>query len=324
MPLAEPYFVEETDTAALPAGKPADFWAEYVCRNHGTMGFHFADPATFRGGTILQRYAGHQLIDFWSDGIVYVRSHEDVRSDGDEGLRLIVPTAGTLYLSQDDVSAWITPGQGVLVTKALPFDLAHSGRARAWVMNLPTWALRHDEGHGHELFNLRQGVGSVVVSMITQLGAQRRAVDATAFASVCDTIAELLTMCLRPRPELPDNLAAVDAAVRDHVRRHAANPELTPAAIARALGWSLRQVQLALQHSGTTPAELLRTRRLDLARRLLREAPTSRTIADIAHASGFRSLSAFGASFHARFGMTPQDARASMRAESAIRDMTDW
>ncbi|WP_406129180.1 AraC family transcriptional regulator [Streptomyces canus] len=309
MSLAETYVVEKTDTAVLSAGEPADFWAEHVCRNHGTLTFRFAAPATFRGGTILQRYGEHQLIDFWSDGIVYARSPKDVRSDGDESVRLLVPAAGTLHLSQDGVNRRIRPGQAGLVTKARPFDLAHSRRARAWVMNLPAGALPQDEGTDCMLLDFGQGLGSVVGNMIAQLGAQRRAVDGTAFTSVYDTIIELLAQCLRPRPELPDTLAAVDAAVRDHVRRHATDPELDPAAIARALGWSLRQVQLALQRSGTSPAELLRATRLDMARRLLREAPAGRTIADIAHTSGFRSLSAFGASFKARFGMTPQDAR---------------
>ena len=309
MSLAETYLVEETDTAALSAGEPTDFWAEHVCRNQGTLTFRFAAPATFRGGTVVQRRIGHQLIDFWSDGIVYARTPKDVRSDGDDSARLIVPTAGTLYLSQGKVSTQITPGQAGVVTKARPLDLAHNGWARAWVMNLPAGALPHDEGSGRVLLDFAHGLGSVVGNMIAELGAQRRAVDGAAFTSVCDTVVELLALCLRPRPELPDTLAAVDAAVRDYVRRHATDPELDPAAIARALGWSLRQVQLALNCSGTSPAGLLRATRLDIARRLLREAPAGRTIADIAHASGFRSLSAFGASFKARFGVTPQDAR---------------
>lgn len=309
MSLAEPYFVEQTDTAVLSAGEPADFWAEHVCRNHGTLTFRFADPAAFRGATIVQRYAGHQLIDFWSDGIVYGRSRKDVRSDGDESLRLLVPTAGKLHLRQGGVSTEIKPGQAGLVTKAVPFDLAHGRRTRAWVMNLPTGVLPHDEGAGVARIDLTQGLGSVIGSMIAELGAQRSAVDGPAFSSVCDTIIELLALCLRPRPELPDTLAVVDAAVRDYVRRHAANPDLTPAAMAQTLGWSLRQVQLALHQSGTTPGALLRTARLDLARRLLREAPAGRTVADIAHASGFRSLSSFGASFKARFGVTPHEAR---------------
>lgn len=145
--------------------------------------------------------------------------------------------------------------------------------------------------------------------MITELGAQRNALDGATFSSVCDTVTDLLPLCLRPRPELPSTLAAVDAATRDYVRRHAVEPDLTPEAIARALGWSLRQVQLALHHTGTTPAALIRNTRLDVARTLLRQAPAQRTIADIAYSSGFRSLSAFGAAFKAQYGLTPQEAR---------------
>ncbi|MEV5850567.1 helix-turn-helix domain-containing protein [Streptomyces sp. NPDC051985] len=309
MSLAGTYSVQETDTAVLTAGESTDFWAEHVCRNHGTLGFRFAAPATFRGGTIVQRHIGYQLVDFWSDGIVYTRSPKDVREDGDESLRLLVPTLGTLHLSQDDISTRIAPGQAALVTKARPFDLEHSGRTRAWVMSLPSGVLPPGEGADGAPLDLGQGLGAVVGSMITQLGAQRRSLDAAGFSLVYDRIIELLGLCLNPRPELPDTLAAVDAAVRDYVRRHAADPALTPGTIARSLGWSLRQVQLALHRTGTTPAGLLRTARLDLAHRLLRDAPAGRTVADIAHASGFRSLSAFGTSFKARFGVTPQEAR---------------
>ncbi|MCW7944289.1 hypothetical protein AAW14_20185 [Streptomyces hygroscopicus] len=313
MPVAEypEYVVEQTDTAPLPAGDPAKFWAEHVCRNQGTLRFRFADPATFRGGTVVQRYGGYQLIDFWSEGIVYSRTRMDIRSDSDDSLRLLVPTAGTLRLGQAGVTVQAGPKSAGLVTKARPFDVGHTQWARAWVMTMPAGALPLDKHAGPTVLNLGHGMGSVVRGMITELGAQRQALDGAAFASVCDTITELLALCIHPRNELPSTLAAVDAAVRDYVRRHAADPDLTPAEIARALGWSLRQVQLALHHYGTTPSRLLRTTRLDLARRLLCEAPSQLTIAGIAHASGFRSLSAFGASFKARFGVTPQEARTS-------------
>ncbi|MEV5834884.1 helix-turn-helix domain-containing protein [Nocardia sp. NPDC052112] len=76
------------------------------------------------------------------------------------------------------------------------------------------------------------------------------------------------------------------------------------------LGWSLRQVQLALHSTGTTPGQLIRSERLDRARRLLREASADRTVAEIAYASGFRSLSAFGTSFKGQFGLTPHEARS--------------
>ncbi|MGV0742868.1 AraC family transcriptional regulator [Mycolicibacterium sp. XJ870] len=311
MPLAESYVVEKHDTTTLARGDATEFWAENVCRHHGTMRLRFANATTFHGGFVQQRARAHLLVDFWSEGIGYSRRADDFRRDGDESLRLFVPIAGTTLLSQDGVTAQVGPRFAGLVTKARAFDIEHSHRMRTWLMTLPVGVIPMDACPGPVLFDVSQGLGSVVGSMIAELGAQREALDGSAFSSACDTLTELLPLCVRPRAELPSTLATVDAAARDYVRRHAADPELTPEGIARALGWSLRQVQLALHETGTTPAALLRGARLDLARSLLRTAPPQRTVADIAHSSGFRSLSAFQARFKARFGMTPQEARCS-------------
>jgi hypothetical protein len=99
-------------------------------------------------------------------------------------------------------------------------------------MNIPAGALPLSARTGPELFDVDHGLGSVIGGMINQLGAQRQALAGAAFSSVCDTIIELLPLCLRPRPELPSTLAVVDAAVRDYIRRHAADPGLTPETIA--------------------------------------------------------------------------------------------
>ncbi|NKY29499.1 AraC family transcriptional regulator [Nocardia gamkensis] len=309
MSIAEPYRVERVDTGEVPPRESADFWAEHVCRNQGTLQCRFASPASFRGATAVQRYAGYQLIDFWSDSIVYARTRADIRHDGDESLRVMIPVAGALRLRQDDITAQVVPGHGAVVTKTRPVEFRQPMAARGWVLNVPAGALPLELGAGPALIDLREGLGSVVTGMITELGKQRAAVDGPEFASACDTIVDLLGLCLRRRDAMPTVLATVDTAVRDHVRRHADDPSLTPTAIARSLGWSLRQVQLALHHTGTTPSDLIRAERLDRAHRRLREAPRDRTVVDIAYASGFRSLSAFGAAFKARFGVSPQEVR---------------
>jgi len=84
---------------------------------------------------------------------------------------------------------------------------------------------------------------------------------------------------------------------------------LTPA-MAQDLGWSLRQVQLALQRAGTTPRELIREERLRLVRDRLRN-PLDRnvTITDLAHATGFSSASALSHAFRQRFGVSPRELR---------------
>ncbi len=305
----EPYRVEEVDTAAVSAGESADFWAEHICRNQGTLQFRFADAPTFHGTTRAQHYAGYQLIGFRSDGITYARTPADVRRDDDASLRVVVPTSGAMRFRQDDHAVQVAPGQCAVVTKARPFDFAQAQRAQGWVMNIPAGSLPLAAGAGPAVLDLRQGVGAVAFGMISELSEQRAVVDGVSFATTYDMAIELLKLCLRSGRESSTTLDAVDAAVRDYVRRNATNPELTPAAIAHHLGWSMRQVQLALQHTGTTPSRLIRTERLGHARRLLRENSPDRTVAHIAHASGFRSLSAFGAAFKAQFGLTPQQAR---------------
>lgn len=305
---AEPYLVQHSDTALLPVGDRTDFWVEHVCRNHGTLGFQFDDPNSFRGGTVVQRYAGRQLVTFWSGGIAYARTATDARRDDDETGRLLLPVTGTVRAQQDDTAVEITPGTAVAVTKARPFSLEHGEGVRALILTVPAEVLPSG-APGPSVFPVRRGLGSVVASMVCAVADQREALDGPQFRSVSDTIAELLGQCLRPPRPVPDTLAAVDSAVRDYVARHATDPALTTTAIARELGWSVRQIQLALEQGGTTPSKLLRDTRLDLARRLLAQSPATRTVSDIAHASGFRSLSVFGAAFKRRFGVTPRESR---------------
>ncbi|WP_406265997.1 helix-turn-helix domain-containing protein [Nocardia sp. NBC_00881] len=309
MALSEQYLVQEADTAVVSARESTDFWVEHILRNQGTLQFRFGSASTFHGSTRAQHYAEYQLIGFRSASITYSRTRTDIRRDDDASLRIIVPTRGAMNLRQDDSTVQVVPGQGALVTKARPVDVAQPQNAQGWVMNIPAGALPLAAGAGPAVIDLRQGLGSVAFGMIGELSKQRNVIDGLGFATTCDVMIDLFRLCLRPGEKLPTTLAAVDTAVRDYIRRHATDPELTPTLIAHNLGWSLRQVQLALHGTGTTPSQLIRTERLDRARRHLREASADRTVAEIAYASGFSSLSAFGASFKERFGLTPQEAR---------------
>ncbi|MBF6352456.1 MULTISPECIES: AraC family transcriptional regulator [Nocardia] len=311
----ESYFVGEVDTSAVPAAASADFWAEHVCRNQGNLQFRFADAPTFRGSMSMQGDRDYLLIDVCSDDIVYRRTRKDIRYDDDAGLRLAVPTAGVLDLRQDDRAVRVCPGQAAIVTKTRPADFRQPRDTRARVLSIPAGALPLDSGAGPVVVDLEQGLGPVVAGMVGGLVEQRAALDGYGFAAACRMIVELLGLCLRPTGKASTTLGTVDLAVRDYVRAHATEPELTPASIAHSLGWSLRQIQLALHGTGTTPSRLIRTERLAVSYRLLRHSPADRTIADIAYTSGFRSLSAFGAAFKERYGCAPYAVRrAGFRA----------
>ena len=80
------------------------------------------------------------------------------------------------------------------------------------------------------------------------------------------------------------------------------------AGLADRLGVTDRHLRRVFaRHLGATPAEVLRTRRLHLARQLLETS--SLRIIDVAHAAGFRSLRRFNEAVRRGFGRTPSQLR---------------
>jgi transcriptional regulator GlxA family with amidase domain len=161
--------------------------------------------------------------------------------------------------------------------------------------------------------DLRNGLGSVVFSMLATVSRQHGSLDSYEFTRSCSTLVDLLVASTIQRGGLPDTLDSVEQAVRQYVARHAHNPELTPTLVAKSLGWSVRQIQLALQQAGTTTSDLIRTARVNHAADLLRLSPPTTTITSIAFDSGFRSMSTFESVFKQYFGLTPREVRLSAR-----------
>ncbi|WP_280336133.1 helix-turn-helix domain-containing protein [Nocardia wallacei] len=314
------YEVSELSTLAVTKAERAEYWAQHVRVNHGELDYLFSGARGFIGTTQIQRCGNHQLVEFWSDGICYRRTARHARADDDRSSRLLVPVDGQLVLQQSDHSVKLTPGSAALVCMARAFDFIHADGARAWVLTLPENALSPDrfEG-GAPIFLDRRGPTAIALAMTRALAEERNALSATDFVAIASNLIELLGIAVRAPQKPSFGLQSIARAVRDYVADHSDDPQVTPAAIAHELGWSLRQIQLALRSVGTSPAELLRNQRLDRALSRLGDPGSSETISNIAYASGFSSLSAFGVAFRGRFGTTPR----ALRARSGPPDSAD-
>jgi AraC-like DNA-binding protein len=98
-----------------------------------------------------------------------------------------------------------------------------------------------------------------------------------------------------------------------YIDRHLADPDLSPAKVAAALGISVRALHLLFEPTGGSFARTVLRRRLEECRAALLANPT-RPVTDIAFAWGFGSLSGFYRAFQAAFGLTPGDLRAASLA----------
>ncbi|AXE75731.1 helix-turn-helix domain-containing protein [Streptomyces atratus] len=321
----ETYVVDTLTTRDVTLRERTDFWSEHVTSYQSRMGFMYPRTDNFHAGTIRQCTDAYQLVMFWSDTIKYTRTAGQARRDPDEDYRLLLPVAGEMLLRQEDREVRLVPGAGCLISFATPFEILQEASMRALIMSIAAQEVNGRLNRSSPLtagLDLTSGLGRVVGGMLTGLHEERDTLTSGQFDAVSDRLVELLCMLAagEDRPTAPGHLADVETVVRRYIREHAADPDMTGVTVAQALGWSLRQVQLVLQHAGTTPRELIREERLRLVRDRLR-APAYRhmTITELAYASGFSSSSALSTAFRQRFGVCPREMRHAGPSPSAIR-----
>lgn len=113
--------------------------------------------------------------------------------------------------------------------------------------------------------------------------------------------------------------ALVDAICR-HIRVHARDPGLSPAALGRLFGISERKLSYLFAELGGV-ASYIGHQRLLLARRALTDpAQVDRTVERIAEDHGFAHRNSFARAFERAFGMTPGQYRQVSSARTLARE----
>jgi AraC-like DNA-binding protein len=309
------YLVESATTGDLTPRERTDFWSEHVSSNHCLLDFRYTDPAEFNGKTIRQRTETYQLLKWWSEEVRYVRTPGNVRRDPDEDYRFVVPLTGGILLRQEGREARLEPNTGTMLMMSAPGELIQDAATQAFILTIPAREVDIPLSRMSPVaaaLDMTSGLGRVVSYMVTGLYEERDVLTRSQFDGICDRIVELLCMLVTgdDRPDAAGHLGEVEAVVRRYVREHAADADLTGASMAHALGWSLRQIQVALQRVGTTPRELIREERLRTVReRLQNPAFQHLTITDLAYDAGFSSVSALSSAFRQRFGLSPREMR---------------
>lgn len=246
------------------------------------------------------------------------RDRQDIRRDYGENLFLLLQLEGVCGVEQNGSRSIIAPGDCILVDGASPslFQFGggfsnhlsvHLPRQALVPCGSPDIAVSRRLAAGDPLSVMLQ---ALVAKLLRTAAADRRA----------PPLRELLFKAIREAfaaDEVGSPPAVVDGAAQRLelaeflIDRHLTEPELTPHWLARRLGVSLRTLQADVAVLGTTPTALIRTRRLDLARRRLAQrrpaAGRPVTVAEIAYASGFNDISYFNRCFRQAFGCAPTE-----------------
>ena len=105
--------------------------------------------------------------------------------------------------------------------------------------------------------------------------------------------------------------AELCSQIEQFIEAHLAEPGLSPADVAAAVGLSVRHLQRLFARNGTTAAEWIRERRLEHCRSDLCDPRFSRkSITEISFLWGFSDSAHFSRSFKTRFGASPRIFRS--------------
>ncbi|MEU9332865.1 AraC family transcriptional regulator [Streptomyces sp. NPDC048290] len=291
-------------------------WDEVFSAVHGAGRISVCDPAAPWSGRLdWQRSGAYGLALCASGQAKVVRDTRHIRTDPRGTYELLVPLAGAAWVEQGDAATEIGAGTMVLCDIDRPLTFAHDAGFRSVSL-----IMRGDSVTRRSAAVAREprailgdrGLGRVVRQVVATLQEERAAFSEATFDLACDRLLDLVCLAAEGGTDSAPvgQRALVEASIRRHVREHATEDGLGATGIARALGWSTRYVQQVLRDAGTTPRDLIRQERLNLARtRLASPEWGAHSIARIAHSCGFGSHASFATAFRQEFGTTPTEAR---------------
>lgn len=213
----------------------------------------------------------------------------------------------------------LRPGDAVVVDSTRPYSLTADRFAHYLSINVPRAALRRDSVTAPvgRIIPAEDPMLRVLAAVVTELGRNVSALTADALAEVGHTTYELLMSTLNASTSADTRAGDVRlsrtaqlARMRDFIRRHLADPALSPRMLADAFGVSIRYVELVFREADSSPARSIRDTRLDEARRMLADPRQGhRSIASIAHSVGIGDPDVLARAFRNRYGTTPSEYR---------------
>jgi AraC-like DNA-binding protein len=309
--------IEQVSTRGLEPAAGRELWTERLMSYESDFDCSFA-ARWMTGSAIRVRTSRFQYVSWRCDGTSYRRTSRHISRDRDLSARLMVPRSGSLTVTDDDKTVVVRAGQAYPISMARPVQLSHGSDAEILAMALDsdTIARRlYDLGGPMEPIDLRTGLGSSVHALLTSLIRESDVLAAHEFDAVADRLIDLFALAQErvAADAAPGRLGEVARAARAYIQQHLGDRNLSVHHIAAALGWSPRQVQLALKHAGTTTNTLIKDERLSAAYADV-VAPGSRsTITELAIELGFATPSAFSTAFRERYGLSPRRLREQSR-----------
>ncbi|MGC4856911.1 helix-turn-helix domain-containing protein [Micromonospora sp. DT4] len=316
------------DTTVLPPPERFEFWYALVAQETA--------PVHITSARLDDFVAYAQAIDLGRIRLASLR-YPSLHATRPAGLarrtetdiyQFTLPLTGRSTLVQDRTeTTLVAASHFTLLDTARPHIAQHradgSGLATTITVQIPYAALPLPPDRLRRLLATPMpahlGVGGLLVQHLRSIAAHPEQYEPNQAGMLGGVALDLLTATLAQRLDIEGALSpearhtALRVRVVDFVERHLDNAEISPRTVAAAHHISLRSLHRLFEGEATTPAELIRAKRLERCRRDLCNPLYARQPAHLIAARwGFADKAHFSRLFCARYGRSPQAYRAAV------------
>ena len=320
-------------TDDLPPRDRVRFWCDYFAKQaHSITPSEIPDPGAFRAeasGSVAGEFA---LLDIKSGLERVQRTAADVAKDKTEAFfirRFRRPVIWRAAPRSTPVDLIHEPGDFCVSSTEWQFDAESKGPASFDMLVIPQAALSPLVAGGRLARPFRlpgaSPLGSLLGAAMDAAKAQTPLLADELGEAVLRNLCGLVALACGASDEGDeqgrDSLRSAQlAAVKRYIDLHLADPGLTPAIVAAALGISARQLHRLFEPSGSTFARyVLRQRLLQCRDTIAGATGTGRSVVDIAFGWGFNSMATFYRAFVSEFGSPPAVLRGPSQTSERPR-----
>jgi AraC-like DNA-binding protein len=312
-------------TDGAPRHRRLAFWQDIVCdvfvqldckSDLGDERFHGSVDRSMLGEVACTRVSATAQHVYRTPSRI-ARAHEDF-------ILFALGCDGVGGVTQDGRETIIHPGEFAFYDTTRPYELSFNDDFTQMIFQVPRSALLKRISGIEDLtatcFDRRAPLSQLSLDFLHAVSGLLDKVDHDTAARLSDQALDLLAMALGERlsskaVQPSTHRSALRYRLKAHIQSRLADPELSLASTAAALGISTRYVNDLLADEETSFQRYLLGQRLEQCHRAL-ASPTlaHRQVGEIAFAWGFNDLSHFGRAFREYYGMSPRAWRQSHSA----------
>jgi AraC-like DNA-binding protein len=294
-------------------------WRRLVTRSFVPLEVTSGKGHTFRGTMQSRTMEDVSVVAVDADSHNVFRTPALISDTDRRYFKLSIMLAGSGLLIQDNREALLQPGDIAVYDTHRPYTLAFDDNFRSLVLMFPQQLVGLPASAVGQLTAVKMsgdaGLGKVISPFLVEIARNLDQLSGASGARLAHNAVDLVSTMFSAELDMSDGAnrssrAQLMARIRGFIEVNLRDPELNPASVAAAHFISYRYLHLLFREENETPANWIRSRRLEQIRRELRDpAHAHRSISSVASGWGFHDAAHFSRIFRATFDSTPSGYR---------------